>query len=113
MSDVFIWIPDDRPPGTFPASIRELRFGDGYRQIAKEGINRAPQKWSLVFDRDQSEIAAIQTFIDAHEGEWFTWTPPGSNAVAGKYIAPTGYTKTPYSGSNERLSVVFEEFKAP
>lgn len=112
MPDVFTWLPDDKPTGDFPSNVKEVRFGDGYRQIAKEGIDRKEQQWSLSFDRDETVVAAIQQFIDDHEGEWFLWTPPGSNSVQGKYIT-TGYRKAPYSGDSEKLTVTFEEFKVP
>lgn len=112
MADVFNWLPDDKPSGKFDHRVREVRFGDGYRQIAPDGLNAREQSWPLSFDRHETVIAAIQNFLDAHLGEWFLWTPPGSNAVQGKYIC-TGYSKQPYSGDNERLTCTFEEFFKP
>lgn len=112
MADVFNWVPDDKPSGQFDFRIKQVQFGDGYRQIAKDGLNTRLQKWQLSFDRDEAEIGAIQSFLDAHEAQWFLWTPPGSNTVQGRYIC-LGYSKIPSLGINEKLSCTFEEFVAP
>lgn len=112
MTDVFNYLPDDKPNGSFEVRMREVQFGDGYKQISEDGLNALSQKWPLSFDRDQDTIALIEDFLIANKGKWFYWTPPGSNAVQKKFIC-NSWSKQPYSGDNEKLTCTFEEFFAP
>lgn len=112
MPDTFTWVPDDKPAGDVSFTVREVRFGDGYRQVSPDGINTKQRRWNLSFDRDEAEIEAIKAFLDSHVGERFYWTPPGLTATQSTYIA-NGYRESPYSGNQNRLAVTFEEFIGP
>ena len=113
MTDTFTWIPDDGPSGEKNVRANILQFGDGYKQIIGDGLNTLEQSWSLTFNRDYSEIDAIEDFLVAHSTGTagpvsFFWTPPGPNAVQGYYFC-LSWRVSPRSGQNATLSATFEQ----
>ncbi|WP_272518480.1 phage tail protein, partial [Providencia sp. PROV208] len=38
----------ESPVGEFKHRIKEVEFGDGYKQVAGDGINTESQSWSFV-----------------------------------------------------------------
>ena len=67
MAETFTWLPDDRPSGRHAQRISKVEFGEGYKQIAKDGLNTKKQTWPLSFDRDQEEIDEIEEFLDQED----------------------------------------------
>lgn len=61
--------------------IRATKFGDGYEQRVKFGLNQNPKEWSLTFMVKTADAATIETFLDARadDAASFDWTPPDSN----------------------------------
>lgn len=61
----------------------EARFGDGYRQVARDGLNHKRATWSLTWDTlTRVDADAIVDFLDARGGnELFDWQPPGYGAA--------------------------------
>ena len=111
MAETFTWLPDDRPSGRHAQRISKVEFGEGYKQIAKDGLNTKKQTWPLSFDRDQEEIDEIEEFLDNNEAMWFWWTPP--RAPLPRKFTCEEYSVQPYSGGSAKLSCVFEEFFTP
>lgn len=74
----FTWTPDFGAKAVYKPRVRVASFGDGYEQRQADGINARNDTWDLQFDnRDDSETAAILTFLAARAGvEAFDWTPP-------------------------------------
>lgn len=111
MAETFNWTPDDRPTGRFASRVSEVRFGDGYRQRGRDGINTKSQSWPLSFDRDEAEIDDIKDFLDRNEALWFWWTPP--RAASPRKFTCDDYSVMPYAGGSAKLTCTFEEFNAP
>lgn len=73
-----------KPPG-FPTSettdyrVRKAEFGDGYVQVAKDGINSSTVKYELTWPvLSLADAATIKAFFDARGGyEYFYYTVPG------------------------------------
>jgi phage-related protein len=61
--------------------ILEAQFGNGYRQVAKDGINSTIDTWSLQFSPLYgTDLTTMQTFISTvGVTVWFTWTPLGES----------------------------------
>lgn len=78
MADVFTWSPTVANfSGDTTLRTRSAQFGDGYQQKAADGINNRSTSYSLQFVGDETKIAAILAFLDAHAGATsFLWTPP-------------------------------------
>lgn len=67
--DDWIWVES---PGTSLSEeprVLAAQFGDGYRQLAPDGLNTIPQSWSMVFNKVDDPIAAeMIEFLRAHKG---------------------------------------------
>lgn len=62
-------------------TVRTVKFGDGYEQRLKVGINQNAKEWSLTFMVKTADAATIETFLDARadDAASFDWTPPDSS----------------------------------
>ncbi|MCP5854454.1 phage tail protein, partial [Klebsiella pneumoniae] len=47
MADTFTWCPYIEPTGSGTFRVRSAQFGNGYRQVAGDGINNEVQSWPL------------------------------------------------------------------
>ncbi len=66
------------PVGTTTYRTLKAQFGDGYAQMAADGLNNRMDSWPLQFACTPSEMQAIKAFMDAQGGyKAFNWTPPG------------------------------------
>lgn len=111
MAERFTWRATGQPSGT--ASFRRLtaQFGDGYRQVAGDGINNKVQSWPLTFSGDKKDMAALAAFLDRHAGiRSFLWTPPMGEE--GFYEAPA-YTLNPVGGDVYSVSATFQQVFRP
>jgi len=59
-------------------AIRTTKFGDGYEQRVRFGLNQNPKEWSLTFMVKTTNANTIETFLDARaeDAQSFDWTPP-------------------------------------
>jgi len=58
---------------------RVVKFGDGYEQVIRFGLNQNPKVWNLTWQNiTESNADTIETFLDARadDGDAFDWTPP-------------------------------------
>lgn len=78
----FEFNPDFGAQVAYNPAVKRVKFGDGYEQRAKFGINTNPQVWTLKFqNRDETETNAIEDFLKSKEGvSAFTWRPPRATA---------------------------------
>lgn len=75
-NDVFTWCPRINANAEIKFATRKAKFGDGYEQIAGDGINNRGQQWDLEFVGDEKTIKAIADFLDKREGrKAFYWKP--------------------------------------
>ncbi|WP_255593399.1 phage tail protein [Achromobacter sp. ES-001] len=87
------------------------QFGDGYRQVAGDGINNKVQSWPLTFSGGREEMEALIRFLDRHAGiASFLWTPP--LGAEGYYEAPT-YNINPVGGDVYSVSATFQQVFRP
>lgn len=85
MPQTFNWFPDASVKKSVKPRVRIAKFGDGYEQRTKDGINTIAETWSLTFTGTNFEIDAIDAFLKTHGGaDSFNWTTP--NNMAGKFI---------------------------
>lgn len=106
--EVFAWSPRVNASGKVAQATLSAQFGDGYRQVAEDGINTESQTWPLTFKGRESLIRPIVAFLRRHKGARpFQWTPPLGEP--GLYIA-NGYEPTAIGGGLYSVSVTFEQF---
>ena len=85
-TEEFTWCPDNGADGDVGHRRLEAKFGDGYMQVAGDGINTRTMVWNLKFERDQEVIYLVKDFLDRHAGvKPFYWQPP-----LGKGQVPVG-----------------------
>ncbi|WP_421547947.1 phage tail protein [Pseudomonas sp. QD4] len=105
--ETFTWVPKVEPVGSVEFRLKSAQFGDGYRQVAQDGINNKTQSWPLTFVGDDKKIKPIIDFIDSHQGAMpFYWTPPLGEQ--GLYRCQT-YQPSPLGAGVYSLSATFEQ----
>ncbi len=111
MADQFTWCPLIEPTGTGTFRVRAAQFGDGYRQVAGDGINNLSESWPLTFKGTSAYITEILSFLKARKGYIaFTWTPPlGEQAL---WTCET-YGSNPLGGGMHTLTATFEQYFEP
>lgn len=106
-TETFTWRPDEEPTGTVTFRTKSAKFGDGYEQVAQDGINNRSQSWPLTFTGQKSRIMEIAAFLDRHAGATpFFWTAPLSAQAL--YRCKT-YQPKSLGGGVYTLSATFEQ----
>ena len=59
---------------------RVVKFGDGYEQVLRFGLNQNPKSWNLTWEVSETDADTIEAFLDARaaDGDAFDWTPVDS-----------------------------------
>lgn len=109
--ETFTWSPRPNASSDTKLRNRKAQFGDGYIQVAGDGLNTKSQEWSLEFVGNSTYIGAIKDFIERHGGtKAFIWTPPLESK--GLYRCES-YKPTAIGGGNYSLSATFTQAFAP
>ncbi|MEN4919714.1 phage tail protein [Achromobacter spanius] len=111
MADKFTWRATGQPNGAVTFRRLTAQFGDGYRQVAGDGINSKVQSWPLTFAGSKREMDALVAFLDRHAGiRSFLWTPPLGEE--GLYEAPT-FSLSHVGGDVYTVSATFQQVFKP
>lgn len=103
--DTFTWCPRINAEAETTLRVRKAQFGDGYTQVAGDGLNAKSQEWTLSFTGNESYISAIKNFLDSHGGtKAFLWTPPLE--PIGLFRCET-YKQTALGNGKHNLDVTF------
>ncbi|EJL90213.1 phage tail protein [Pantoea sp. GM01] len=103
--EVFTWCPRINAEAEAKFRNRTVQFGDGYTQVAGDGLNPRSQEWTLSFTGSEAYIKAIKDFLDAHGGtRAFQWKPPLESI--GLYRCET-YKPTALGGKKYNLDATF------
>ena len=90
--------------------VKMISFGNGYRQIAGDGLNANLEKWSLIFVLNDTNKQTVEDFFLATNGyDWFYWTSPEAGANQKKYIVPS-WSIQPLGASMYQITCSFEEW---
>lgn len=105
----------DIPPSYGTAQATELRvleanFGDGYRQVAADGLNSVRARWSVVWENyPQDDVFILAKFLKERRGfESFLWTAPGDEEEK-RWLCKTLEGPTPAGFESYSLQASFEE----
>jgi len=62
---------------------RVVKFGDGYEQVLRFGLNQNPKTWNLTWEVSETDADTIEAFLDAraNDGDAFDWTPLGESTA--------------------------------
>lgn len=105
---VFTEKPSFTPVSTRRPRVLSTRFGDGYEQRGRDGINSDLMSWQLVFQHlPTADATAVEAFLAPLGGvDIFQWTPPGG--AQGNYICRT-WTRTMSGPISDTIQATFEE----
>lgn len=110
-TETFRWRPVGQPAGAVTFRRLIAQFGDGYRQVAGDGINNRVQVWPVQFAGTRDQMQEIADFLDRHAGvRSFLWTPP--MGVEG-YYEVAEYSPTSMSGPAYTVSATFQQVFRP
>lgn len=89
--------------------IFEAKFGDGYGQRSRDGLNHKVEEWPLRWNAlTKTELDSITGFLDEQGGDIvFEWTPP-EESVARKFTC-LSYQDTYLGAGNHALSATFKQ----
>lgn len=91
-------------------SVKRTQFGNGYFQIAGNGINNNLEKWNLTFTLNDTDKQTVEDFFLATNGyDYFNWTSQEAGAVEKQYIVPE-WNIQPMGADNYTVTCMFEEF---
>jgi phage-related protein len=111
MSEVFSWDPLVEPTGEEKFRTRSAQFGDGYKQLAQDGLNSSSQRWPLTFGGQEDEIEPIVSFLRRHAGaKSFLWRPP--LGVQSLWTC-AGFNTTPHVDGLYTVTATFEQSFQP
>lgn len=89
------------------------KFGDGYEQRSKSGLNNSPLKFNVVFNkRKTEEISHIDAFLTSMAGVTaFEWTPPAPHnySDAPLFVLGTFYKAGDRAQSGEKVYVCLQD----
>lgn len=107
-ADDFTWKPDSGAQVAQEPRVLSAKMGDGYEQRRLNGINAAPQTWSLSFSgRSDAEAAGITQFLQTQYGVTsFLWTPPGG--TQSRFVCRKWQRSFPAYGANS-ITAEFNE----
>lgn len=74
--DTFNWCVRIGASEQITKSVYQAKFGDGYEQIAENGINNAAQSWSLSCNGKLEDMSQVRAFLKQHVTKSFLWTNP-------------------------------------
>jgi len=98
--------------GMFVYATRSAKFGDGYEQIAGDGINPETQSWPITMSGLNSEMLPALAFIRQHITKSFIWTPP--NGAPGLYrVDPESVRAEPLAHNVTTITATFKQAPAP
>jgi phage-related protein len=89
--------------------IREVSFGDGYKQISKVGINPRMTDISLSFVAlSTDDKNTLTSFLDAQTGDLIAFTPLGESTPLSYYCKQ--YSSSLLSGNKWTINCVLTQF---
>ena len=106
----FIWTPSYNITKKIDAKIKQIQFGDGYKQVVADGINNTLLVLDLNFDGiDVYEASAILHFFLARAGsETFIYVPPSPYSTIKKWKVLSWSDAQPFY-NNYNIRTTFEE----
>lgn len=110
--ETFTWRTQGQPEGSFNQRVRVAKFGDGYEQVAADGINSEQQSWPLSFSGLEKEMVPLLSFMRRHVIKSFVWSPPYGKQGLYRVVSDS-IRATPVGGQVMTVSATFQQSFAP
>lgn len=112
MTDTFTWRTQVSPTATDTINLYTAQFGDGYEQVAVNGINNVAEAWDLTWTGKKNDVAAIRAFLHSHAHQSFWWSNPWGEKKLYR-VKPDSIKPTFISGKVVTLGFSFKQAFAP
>lgn len=112
MTDTFTWATQVSPTATDAINLYTAQFGDGYEQVAVNGINTVAEEWELTWTGKKKDVAAIRAFLHSHAHQSFWWSNPWGEKKRYR-VKPDAIKPTFISGNIVTLVFSFKQAFAP
>ncbi|HEM8742856.1 TPA: phage tail protein [Enterobacter sichuanensis] len=112
MTDTFTWSTQVSPTETDTIDLFTAQFGDGYEQVAVNGINNIAEQWELTWTGKKKDVAAIRAFLHSHAHQSFWWSNPWGEKKLYR-VEPDSIKSTFVSGKVVTLGFSFKQAFAP
>lgn len=104
--ETFTWATEAAADGEVTFGQRSTQFGDGYRQVAGDGLNNESQSWPVSHISLKPVAEEVAAFLRRHKnGKAFLWTPPLGEL--GLYTC-AGFKPINVGGATWRIMATFE-----
>lgn len=106
----FLWTPAYNMSVSHDPKVKSIKFGDGYEQVIKDGINNDLLTVSVNFEgRSVQEATAIIHFLESRQGkDIFFWRPPSPYNSLKKFICRQFQSAIAFQ-DNMNVSATFQE----
>ena len=90
--------------------VKSIAFGNGYLQIAGDGINNNLEKWTISFILSDTDKQTVEDFFNTEGGyNYFNWTSPENGATQKQYLCPS-WSISSFGANKYQISCVFNEW---
>lgn len=94
--------------------VLRAQFGDGYEQLAGDGINPDTDSWQIEVRRPAAEVRACREFLLRHgQHTPFVWLPPCGLGESGLWRREGSISVSSLGGNILSLRTTFRQFHAP
>lgn len=89
----------------------ESSFGDGYGQVAEDGLNARREIWDIeIAPLNSTLLASARSFYDTvGASKTFWWTPPGYSSPQKGMIVKKTFKETFISGSVKKIRFTIKQ----
>lgn len=110
--DTFGWRTRKTAQGKQLASMRQVQFGDGYKQVSGNGLNTHAETWNLDWIGQRAEARILRDFLQSHITSSFFWTNPWGEKKLYRVKFDSIQVSFPV-GNKATLAFTFEQSFAP
>jgi phage-related protein len=108
--ETFHWRPQNSSTISASPKVKVIKFGDGYEQRIRDGINNDLRSYNVTFVGLSEDISLIDDFLSRHNAiKAFLWREPNTHKTI--KVVCRSWTSTP-NGAAKTISATFEEVVA-
>lgn len=110
MSETFAYVPTKEVRKSITPRVKSVTFGNGFMQIAPDGINSVLEEWSLTFTVIDADRIIIDAFFTSMLGcTPFIWKSSEVGALNKYYLCPS-WQVTPVGGCYFTITSTFKQW---
>ena len=105
--ETFYWRPQNSSTASASPKVKVIKFGDGYEQRIRDGINNNLRSYNVTFIGLFEDMTLIDEFLNRQGGvQAFKWREPNTHKTI--KVVCRSWTSTP-NGAIKTITATFEE----